>query len=158
MIQVRHAESADADAISVLSAEVQAHHARALPHLFKPPSHADFPASSVAALLDDPDWMLLVACAGGVVVGYASARIERRPETPFRRPQTALTIHWMGVTEEWRRRGVGRALMQTLHDAAAEHHVDTMLLDVWASNTDAESFYRAMGFLPQRLFLVRPMR
>jgi hypothetical protein len=81
MIQVRPATSEDADAVSSLSAEIQTHHAQALPSLFKPSSPVAFPPSEVRALLESPDRVVLVACIDEEVVGYASAQVRHRADT-----------------------------------------------------------------------------
>ena len=153
MIEIRVARPADAEMIASLSAEVQAHHAHALPHLFKPVGPNTFPPAAVRELLDDAERIVLVACADSDVVGYASARIERRAETPFRHSMASLCVQWMGVSSRWRRKGVGRALINALRDAAATRDVASLTLDVWAFNTDACAFYAAVGFRPLRQIL-----
>lgn len=153
MIEIRRARSSDADDIASLSAEVQAHHANALPRLFKPAGQSTFPSAAVRELLDEPDRIVLVACADSVVVGYASAQIQRRAETAFRYSNVSLYVQWMGVRADWRRRGVGRALIKALREVAATHGVSSLALDVWAFNSDARAFYEAVGFRPHRHIL-----
>jgi ribosomal protein S18 acetylase RimI-like enzyme len=153
MIHVRSALASDADAISALSAEVQAHHAHALPQLFKPAAPNTFPPAAVRELLKDRDRIVLVACTDILVVGYASAQIQQRAETPFRHAQSALCIQWMGVHAEWRRKGVGLALVHALRDEAERHRLAVLVLDVWSFNADARAFYEAAGFHPQRHIL-----
>ena len=150
MIHVRSALASDDDAISTLSAEVQAHHAHALPHLFKPAAPNALPPAAVRELLRDHDRIILVACADTLVVGYASAQIQHRSETPFRHAQSALCLQWMGVRAGWRRQGVGRALVHAVRASAEGHGLAVLLLDVWNFNADARAFYESMGFQPQR--------
>ena len=152
-IRVRPAQETDADVISSLSAEIQALHAQALPQLFKPAARDSFPAAAVRGLLQHPDWIFIVACVDTSVVGYASAQIQHRSETPIRRAESALFIHWIGVQADWRRQGVGRALIDAIRNAAERHGLGALLLDVWAFNADACAFYEAMGFHPQRQIL-----
>ena len=153
MIHVRPAEASDAEAISLLSAEIQALHAQAVPHLFKPAEPETFPPNAVREFLQNPNRVFLVACEGTVVVGYASAEIQHRPETSIRRAQSALWIHWIGVHAECRRRGVGRALIDAARTEAERHGLGVLLLDVWTFNADARAFYEAMGFHAQREIL-----
>ena len=153
MIEIRRARLSDAEALASLSADVQTHHADAIPQLFKAVGPATFPPAAVRELLDEKDRIVLVACAEKVVVGYASAQIQRRAETPFRHAVACLCIQWMGVLAGWRRKGVGRALIDALRVAAAEHGLALVTLDVWSFNTNAYAFYTAVGFHPQRHIL-----
>ena len=153
MIEIRRARLADAEALARMSAEVQTLHAEALPHLFKPPGPQTFPAAAVRALLKDPEWIMLVATDGDEPVGYASAQLQRRADTPFRHPAELLCVHWMGVLAQRRRQGVGRALIDAMRAEAASRGVSTVTIDVWEFNAEARAFYEKVGFRPQRHIL-----
>ena len=96
---------------------------------------------------------MLVACAGDEPVGYASAQVQRRAETPFRHSMEHLSVHWMGVLAQWRRQGVGRALIDAMRAEAATRGLSAVTLDVWEFNTEARAFYEKVGFRPQRHIL-----
>jgi len=153
MIVIRRATPPDAEAIVALSAEVQSRHAAALPRLFKPVSATSFAPAAVRELLAQPEWIVFVACADETVVGYASAEIQWRAATPFRQPIASLYVHWMGVCAEWRRRGVGRQLVDALREIARALELQALMLDVWSFNADARAFYERVGFHPQRHIL-----
>ncbi len=55
-----------------------------------------------------------------------------------------MLLYDIGVHHEWRRRGIGRALLQEMHRWMREHGV----AEVWvlADNPTAVAFYRACGF------------
>ena len=150
MLELRHARATDADAIASLTADIQALHAQALPHLFPAADAKTFPAEAVRGMFDNPDRVVLVACDEGAIVGYASAQVERREATPFRYAMTFPYVQLMGVSVAARRRGVGRALVSALRSEAAERGITSVLLDVWAFNEEARGFYEAVGFHPQR--------
>ena len=153
MIHVRPATDSDADAISALWAEVQTVHAESLPDFFKPVSPNTFPPAEVRELLKQRQNVVLVACEGPTVVGYASAEVLERPGTPHRHPMTTLLVHAMGVSANWRRRGAGRALVEALRDAAKAKGIHSLLLDVWSFNSEARAFYQSVGFVSQREYL-----
>jgi len=64
---------------------------------------------SLRAFLADPRHLMLLAVAGGVVIGKASGTELFHPDKPAQ-----LFINEVDVTPEWRRRGVGRALVSAL--------------------------------------------
>ena len=47
---------------------------------------------------------------------------------------------------EWRRQGVGRALFRTTVSFAREHQYQKFVIQVRASNTGAQDFYKRLGF------------
>ena len=77
-----------------------------------------------------------VAEDDGVVVGHLLAYLERRRAGEARQ----VLLYEIGVREAYRRRGIGRALVEAMrtwmrdHDAAGRHG-------------DAEAFYAACGFV-----------
>ena len=45
-------------------------------------------------------------------------------------------------------RGIGRALMVSVETAAHRHAIDTVQVDFWSFNEEAQAFYRRLGFVP----------
>lgn len=145
-VQVRRAMPNDAEAISKLNAAVQDAHAASWPTVFKPASSAWFSPEHVRGLSAEPDVYLWLAELDGQLAGFAYAQVLRRPESGLHRAAVRLHLHGLGVARERRRRGCGRALMQTLLEAARELGITTLTLDVWSFNTEAKAFYEAAGF------------
>ena len=52
----------------------------------------------------------------------------------------------LSVADAWQHRGIGRALMLNLMDAAAAAGIETMLGDILSSNAPMLHFMRALGF------------
>ena len=78
----------------------------------------------------------LVAEVGGEAVGYIVAR----------HAADEGEILNLGVAAAWRRRGVGRALVETALDALRGHGVRSVFLEVRASNEVAQHLYAGLGF------------
>lgn len=79
----------------------------------------------------------LVATVNGFVAGYAG---------------TWLVINEAHVTNvavgtAFRRRGIGRILMESLMRLARDNHMESMTLEVRVSNEAARSLYRNLGFV-----------
>lgn len=154
VFRIRPARPSDAEAISALTAAVQALHATTRPDLFRQVSPNTFPAATVRALMAEPDRLFLVAeVAGAVVVGHAYAEVQRQPATPFKHALTRLYVHQMAVAAEHRGRGAGTRLLAALGHAARERGVGTLALDVYAFNAAARRMYERAGFVADRTFL-----
>ena len=52
----------------------------------------------------------------------------------------------LAVADAWQHRGIGRALMLNLMDAAAAAGIETMIGDILSSNAPMLQFMRALGF------------
>jgi hypothetical protein len=89
---------------------------------------------------------VLVAREAGRVEGYAHAEVQETPETAYKRAGATLYVHAMAVSARSRGRGVGRALLAALRDAAAARGVAELSLDVYAFNAAARAFYLDAGF------------
>ena len=95
--------------------------------------------ASLCALLGGPASLALVAreaLAGkpiGLVIGQIAA--------------DEAEILTLGVEKDWRRRGIGRLLMQSFLDIARQNGAGLFFLEVAGSNRAAISLYADLGFL-----------
>ncbi len=60
--------------------------------------------------------------------------------------EETLELHDIGVKGTFRKRGVGRRLMEKMLERAAQRGVEEMFLEVRRSNKNAIRFYEAFGF------------
>ena len=104
--------------------------------LFDKPIRRD----SLKAFLDDPNHLLWYAVAAGKPVGFASGSILLHPD---KKPQ--MFINEVGVVEAFRRRGIGRALVARLVEAARERGCDYAWL---GTETDNVSGNACFGSVP----------
>jgi ribosomal protein S18 acetylase RimI-like enzyme len=147
-IVVRRAVLADADAISALNADVQAIHAAALPWRFKPPGPETFPPAEAAALLANRDHLVFIADVNAQPAGYVYAEVVRRSETSHRYAYEMIYVHHIGVRSDFRRRGIGSALLGAVRAAGRDVGIELVALDVWSFNEEARAFFRRHGFAP----------
>src|SRR5262245_16889212 len=118
MTVVRAATQDDYGALGPVIKELDSFHAKALPDFFR---HVEDPARSRQWLIDtlqNPEALLLVAEQEGAIVGYLWAQVRQNPDLPMFVPRRWLMIESVGVTETYRGKGVGRALMQVAHEWA----------------------------------------
>ena len=145
-IRIIPAETRHAKMISILNNEVQGIHARAFPHIFKPPTKNSFSTSEVVELMHKPRTVIYVAESNGSIVGYAYAEIRQYPEDSIQYSQNVIYLHHISVRQSSRRKGVGQALIQALMRLARERKISIVMLDVWSFNTDAREFFKKQGF------------
>lgn len=92
------------------------------------------------AFLADPSVLFWLAESGGQAMGFLHCCIQRR-RTPG--PWAELLLMEMGTHAEWRRRGIGRALVAEMEAWMRRNGV----AEVWVpANTYAAGFYRKCGF------------
>lgn len=90
--------------------------------------------------------------AGEPPLGCALCALQVREVSVFPPPvRRRLMIEHVAVAPEARRQGHGHALLQAARALERDLAVDEILLDTWAANTEAQAFFRAMGFSPRRM-------
>jgi ribosomal protein S18 acetylase RimI-like enzyme len=145
-IEIRRASAADAALVSTLNTDVQAIHAEALPWRFKPPGPESFPPAAAVELLAKPETIVFIATVDLFPAGYAYAEVMRLPETPFRHAYDVVHVHHISVRPQYRRKGVGDALLAAMRSAGNALGIGLLTLDVWTFNDGARAFFRRQGF------------
>jgi ribosomal protein S18 acetylase RimI-like enzyme len=87
---------------------------------------------------------LFVAAAGDRTVGFISG--ELRQGSPTFLPKTWASVDDVFVEPEFRNRGMGRALLQSVQSWAQERGADGISLQVAAANARGRKFYEDLGF------------
>jgi len=157
MVTVRVAVIEDADAIASLTAEVQQIHNDALPDIFKTSSDRLFSREKLATLLRDTNSTVAVAESDGEVIGHVYGVIVQRAENDFKVADKYMYIQQIGVRKDFRRQGVGRALVAFIEERAVASAVTGLQLDYWAFNTRAQSFFESCGFSPSMIVMRRTL-
>lgn len=126
MIEVHRATAADAHEV-----------ASALSDIY----HCDVAAGSrFAEVLDNKDFVLLVAKRGSRTIGYIHAQILDRIDG-----ERMMLIYDLEVHEAERRRGAGTALLEECLDIAAAQGVSRTWLITEPENEPARAFYTTTG-------------
>jgi GNAT superfamily N-acetyltransferase len=153
MITVRLATMDDADAIARETSRIQELHNEALPLMFKAPSAELFPPRKLAALIRESNSIVAIAEVDGKIVGHIYGGIVSRAEDEFSHAHSCICIHQIGVDEEFRRKGVGAALMAFIRDRARTLGLTALQVDHWTFNTRAAAFFDACGFSPVKIVM-----
>lgn len=91
---------------------------------------------SVASELENPLALWLVALDGDTVAGYVGSQSVMGEADMMN----------LAVRSDYRRQGIGKALVQELIAALKNRGVSSLALEVRASNTPARMLYEAVGF------------
>lgn len=97
---------------------------------------------------------ILVAEAGGRVVGYTSLQIEVSSEED--RDETDYLFAYvpdLGVAQAMRGKGIGTALLAACEERARRAGREWVRLSVLAANGDAHKLYRRLGYDPHIIML-----
>lgn len=106
--------------------------------LQKSPGAAAWPQASHEKLLRQSGVFALVTEAGSAVTGYIVVRVVA---------DEAEVLN-LAVAPEWRRRGLGSALLLALIKELQSRQLASVFLEVRESNHAALDFYNNHGFLP----------
>lgn len=99
------------------------------------------PASYVESILHNPSFWAIGAFAGDEILGGLTA--HTLPMT--RSASREVCLYDIAVREEWRRRGIGRRLVEFLLEAATAEGIDVMFVPADNEDLHALDFYRALG-------------
>lgn len=108
----------------------------------------------VGEYITDTDKRVLVALAGGKVVGMASVLLLPR----LNHTTQELYIPELVVSQRYRGRGLGRALIKYCDKIVAESGCHRMRLESGNLRTSSHRFYRDLGFEQSALSFSRDVR
>ncbi|MBS11918.1 MAG: hypothetical protein CME19_10005 [Gemmatimonadetes bacterium] len=155
-VNIRIEESNDLDVIVPLNAAVQNEHHDRRSDWFKP-FDPDAVRRSLEKMLAAGGAQILVAWVGETPAGYLLLIERIRWENALRSADRSLEIDQMSVEPQFRRHGIGRALVDRAKEIAKEESFDRIRLTVWFDNTGTRSFYESIGFKTFREFMELPV-
>lgn len=145
-IVIREATVRDYDGLCELIDQVDALHRDHLPHLFQKPAGPVRDRKFILEILVDVNAGLFVAEAVGQLVGFVHVIVQDTPAIPVFVPQRYAIVDTLAVKEEMRRAGIGRALMDRVHQWARSKGACAIELHVYEFNKSAIAFYQSLGY------------
>jgi ribosomal protein S18 acetylase RimI-like enzyme len=153
-IAIRRAEQADVARVAALGAELVRMHHAADPRRFL--SAGDVEKGYARYLLREVgrrEAVVLVACRGAAVIGYAYGSLEDRDW--YRLLDAHGAIHDVFVEEHSRRSGAGRALVSGMVAALEGLGAPRIVLSTRVDNGAAQRLFEACGFRPTMIEMTR---
>ena len=145
---IRQATEQDFSGLNDLFEEIDAYHRNALPHVFRKPDGPARTKEFLSGVLADQNAVIFIGESEGKIIGLVYAYVRSVQETPIRIPSRVGEVDHIVVKQAYRRCGVGRALMERIHQWAAQMKVNRLELSVWNFNNEAQDFYRGLGYGP----------
>ncbi len=152
-IVIRKATPSDLDELVTLNGFVQRLHAKLEPEHFRSDVDASAARMLFAGLLERDHNHVSLAILEGRPAGYIWFETQERPSTPFTNARRRIYVHHIAVADDVRRLGVATRLMREANDQARVERIDTVVLDTWAANQGARTFFENAGFAPTNMVL-----
>lgn len=146
---VRAANEHGYPALGELFGELDALHSEALPGVFRRPQEPARTVEFISSRLASDRSALFVAEVQGLedrIIGCVQVEIREAPAGPIFVPGRSGWIDDLVVRQGWRKRGVGRALLERAHDWLQDRGVEEARLAVWEFNDAARASYSALGY------------
>ncbi len=145
-ISIRKAATEDYNTLCELFDEVDALHRENLPHIFQKPNGPVREYEYYQELIRDENVGLFVAEVGDKLVGFVHAVVRDAPAIPVFVPRRYAVVDSIGVKSEFQNYGVGRMLMDTVHEWAIARGATSIELNVYEFNKTAIAFYQRLGY------------
>lgn len=156
-MKILKAGAEDAAEIARLNDAVQKMHADHHPDVFKYPTDASEIEKFFHNLLTADSNVIFIAVDSGRRIGYVWCTIEWKQENPFKYGQDRIYIHQIAVDAAYRRKGVGRRIIQAVEGLAKENNINSIVLDSWEFNQEAQTFFEHLGFSGYNINMWRQM-
>ena len=142
--RIRSAHSRDLDRIAALWIALTEHHSSVDPLFALRPEAGAEVRRLLTATLGDPDAAIFVYERDGDLLGFCTTRIDRAPAIQVEVERAEITD--LMVRVNWRRRGVGRALVERALGWVKERGVERCEVRVASRNSEGQGFWRSVGF------------
>ena len=146
---VRAACLEDLEAVYAVFSLADRLHCRAHPDIFQavddPVGVTRIKDYFLAAIRADEAAVFVAETRRGII-GAVIAWVRPSREIPQLVQRLDVSVDNLVVAEEFRKQGVGRALMERVHLWANELGINHIELTVWDFNEGAQAFYQKMGY------------
>jgi ribosomal protein S18 acetylase RimI-like enzyme len=154
---IRAAKPADYAETRAVYAELHRFHYKGLPHAFRPTDGPEVSRADFLEWVTHPEAALFVAESEGRLLGLVRCVVRVYEGWSGLVPRRVAYVPSLGVRREARGMGIGRALMERVHQWAGERGLTTVELDVWEFNGGARAFYETLGYQTTRRMMARDL-
>jgi ribosomal protein S18 acetylase RimI-like enzyme len=146
-LKIRTASPSDLDGVYQVFLLSDNLHRQAHPEIFQQTHEPESTKEYLINAIKSEDAAVLIAEHHGEIIGGILAWVRQTPNNPVFVPRTYLNIDNLVVAQEFRRQGVGSALMEHIQHWSEERGIEQIQLNVWDFNKAAHEFYKNLGYL-----------
>ena len=147
-VTIRRASVGDADLLTHLNGFVHDIHVAERPDQFRPTDRAEL-GGWFRERLGQPTTLAWIAEMSSHPVAFTIGMHHRRAATPFAPARDWFEIDQVAVDPAFRRRGIGRQLLDTAIAAARELGIRDIEVTSWSFNEAMHELLREAGFRPK---------
>lgn len=144
-IEIRLATKADFEQVGIIFAEENQFHAELVPEIIQVADPIMTPIW-FDDVLNDPNQTLFVAEVEKNIVGVVLVAIRNSIDDPIFRQRKYVHISEIAVAASHQGRGIGRMLMEKIHQWGQAQGIAEIELQVWERNDQAIGFYENLGY------------
>ena len=153
---IRFARPSDIpDLLKLLLQVGQVHH-RLRPDIF-PAGTLKYDEAALLSLLEQEDRPIFVAASDSHVTGYAFCVLKTYPGSGVSTQRRELYIDDLCVDENHRRDGIATGLYRHVVQYAGTLGCQSITLNVWCGNREAQRFYEKMGMRQRNITMEMPL-
>ena len=150
-VQVTEAVIDDIPQLGSIAYSVARTHYQKTEKEFKEPTPAD-QTEYIRKCISDDGILTLKAQMGDEVVGYVVVYFNTFPDKYFQFSKRAF-IGSIGVAENHRRQGVGKALLKAVENEVKKHNISIIEIDYYTFNVAAENLYKSLGYQENKRYM-----
>ncbi len=143
---IREALRSDYESLCDLFDQADEFHRKRMPQIFRKPDGESRDSDYVENLMADANAGLFVAQVKERLVGLICCFLRETPDIPILVPRKYVYIENLVVDKNYRRQGIGMALLQKAHAWAIENRINEIELNVWQFNDAAIRLYEKLGY------------
>lgn len=147
--EIRLATQADFEQVGNIFTEENQFHAELVPEIIQV-ADPIMTRKWYGEVLNNPHNTLFVAKRGKDAVGVALVELRTSIDDPIFTPRIYAHISEIAVAESHRGQGIGRLLIERIHQWAHDQSITEIELQVWERNSQAIGFYEKLEYLSWR--------
>lgn len=155
-MEIRFAESRDIPGMIELLKQVGEVHHQIRPDIFRGGAQK-YSEQDLEEILKDSGRPILVAVKGGFVLGYCFCVLKDYRGSGVQTDRLELYIDDLCVDENYRGKGVAKALYEQTCAFARKIGCAFISLNVWCGNDGAMGFYEKAGLKPRHIMMEMPL-
>lgn len=157
-MNIRRAETRDADRINELLFQVAEIHANGRPDIFKTATKKYSDQELIEIIGNDDSPIFVATDENDYVLGYAFCVFEITKDNLLLQDRKTLYIDDICVDESHRGKHIGKMLYDYVLCFAKENEFDNITLNVWAFNEGACKFYENCGMTPLKITMEKSIK